>query len=58
MPKAKSNPAPRGMDRIIPNANGTFTFRYWVSDTTPPHLETGWALVAMGLHARAGLNAT
>lgn len=32
MPRTKTTPAaPRGMGRIITNANGTFTFRYWVA---------------------------
>jgi len=31
MPRNKSNPAPRGMGRIIPNATGSFTFRYWAN---------------------------
>lgn len=30
MPKVKVNSVPRGMGRIIPNANGSYTLRYWV----------------------------
>ena len=31
MPKVKTTPAPRGMGRLIANANGTFTLRYWAN---------------------------
>jgi hypothetical protein len=31
MSKTKVNSAPRGMGRIIPNANGTYTYRWWVA---------------------------
>ena len=29
MPKVKTNNVPRGMGRIIPNATGSYTFRWW-----------------------------
>jgi hypothetical protein len=31
MPKSKTNPVPRGLGRIIPNATGTWTLRYWAN---------------------------